>query len=178
MTLLEAWDEGGITVPWSRMAKTNREKLFHERKPDAEYYLIGGDRPKNKRQDFGHLIILEVRDNGKGRILTDLPADKKEKFLEVFRAVSIDLGILQEALGFVDKRQQQKEAAQAKKSYDPEKQYVLSRDKVGRPHRVLSDEEQANIRRLREQGMSINAISKELSINNRRVMEYCRKLFF
>ena len=90
----------------------------------------------------------------------------------------IDLGILQEALGFVDKRQQQKEAAQAKKSYDPEKQYVLSRDKVGRPHRVLSDEEQANIRRLREQGMSINAISKELSINNRRVMEYCRKLFF
>ena len=91
MTLLDAWQEGGITVPWSRLAKTNREKLFRAKKPDAEYYLIGGDRPKNKRQDFGHLIILEVRDNGKGRILTDLPADKKEKFLEVFRAVSVNL---------------------------------------------------------------------------------------
>ena len=177
MTLLDAWQEGGITVPWSRLAKTNREKLFRAKKPDAEYYLIGGDRPKNNRQDFGHLVILEVRDNGKGRILTDLPADKREKCQEVFRELSIDIGILEEALGFVEKRQQKKEAeaSAGKTAYDPEKQYVVSRDKVGRPRRVLSDAEQADISRLREQGMSINAIAKELGINNRRVMEYCRK---
>ena len=78
-------------------------------------------------------------------------------------------------LSFVEKRQQKKELlAPAGKVYDPEKQYVVNREKVGRPRRVLSDEEQANIRRLRGQGMSINAIAKELGINNRRVMEYCK----
>ena len=89
--------------------------------------------------------------------------------------MAIDVDILKEALGFVEKKQQKKEAmAPNGKAYDPEKQYVVDRDKVGRPRRVLSDEEQANISRLRGQGMSINAIAKELSINNRRVMEYCK----
>ena len=85
MTLLDAWQEGGITVPWSRLAKTNREKLFKAKKPNAEYYLIGGERPKNKRQDFGHLIILEVCEDGKGRILTDLPGEKKRKISGEFQ---------------------------------------------------------------------------------------------
>ena len=175
MTLWDAWQEGGITVPWSRLAKTNREKLFKAKKPNAEYYLIGGERPKNKRQDFGHLIILEVCEDGKGRILTDLPGEKKEKYQESFREMAIDVDILKEALGFVEKKQQKKEAmAPNGKAYDPEKQYVVNRDRVGRPRRVLSDEEQADISRLRGQGMSINAIAKELSINNRRVMEYCK----
>ena len=177
MTLLDAWQEGGITVPWTRLAKGNREKLFRARKPGADYYLIGGERLKNNHADFSKLVILEVRENGKGRILTDLPAEKKEKHQEVFREVEIDIRILEEALGFVEKRQQKKEAeaSAGKTAYDPEKQYVVSRDKVGRPRRVLSDAEQADISRLREQGMSINAIAKELGINNRRVMEYCRK---
>lgn len=177
MTLWDAWREGGITVPWNRLAKTNREKLFSARKDFAEYYLIGGERPKNKRQDNGKLVILEVREDGKGRILTDLPADRKEKFYESFSEVAIDVSILREALGFVYKRQQKKEAtAPAGKAYDPEKQYVVDRDKVGRPRRILSDAEQADISRLRGQGMSINAIAKELGINNRRVMEYCKNL--
>ena len=174
MTLWDAWQEGGITVPWSRLAKTNREKLFKAKKSNAEYYLIGGERPKNKRQDFGHLIILEVCEDGKGRILTDLPGEKKEKYQESFREMAIDVGILKEALGFVEKRQQKEATAPTGKTYDPEKQYVVNRDRVGRPHRILSDEEQADISRLREQGMSINAIAKELGINNRRVMEYCK----
>ena len=177
MTLWDAWQEGGILVPWSRLAKTNREKLFKARKSNAEYYLIGGERPKNKRQDFGNLVILEVREDGKGRIITDLPADKKEKYQERFREMLIDVKILKEALGFVEKRQLKKEqqaTSPAGKTYDPKKQYVVDREKVGRPRRVLSDEEQANISRLRAQGMSINAISKELGINNRRVMEYCK----
>ena len=177
MTLLDAWREGGITVPWSRLAKTNRAKLFATRKDFADYYIIGGERPKNKHKDNGKLVILEICDDGKGRIITDLPADKKEKFQERFREVAIDVDILKEALGFVEKRQQKgKEATTATgKAYDPETQYVVSREKVGRPHRVLSDEEKADIQRLRDKGMSINAISKELGINNRRVMEYCEK---
>ena len=180
MTLLDAWQEGGITVPWGKLAKTNREKLFKARKPNADYYLIGGERPKNNRQDFGHLVILEVTEEGKGKILTDLPGERKEKYQESFREIPIDLDVLQEALGFVSKRQSQKiqqaAAAPAGKSYDPDKQYVIDRDKVGRPRRVLSDAEQADIRRLRSQGMSINAIAEELGINNRRVMEYCRNI--
>lgn len=175
MTMWDAWQEGGITVPWSRLAKTNREKLFSARKDNAEYYLIGGERPKNKRQDNARLVILEVRDNGKGRILTDLPTIKKENAAEIFKEININVEILKQALGFVDKRQQKQEADDpSRTTYDPEKQYVVSRDRVGRPRRVLSDDEQANIRRLREQGMSINAIAKELGINNRRVMDYCK----
>ena len=59
-------------------------------------------------------------------------------------------------------RQQKKEGmAPTGKAYDPKKQYVVNRDRVGRPHRVLSDEEQADISRLSGQGMSINAIAKE-----------------
>lgn len=177
MTLWDAWQEGGLLLPWSRLAKTNREKLFKARKSNAEYYLIGGERPKSNRQDLGQLVILEVREDGKGRILTDLPTDKKEKYQESFREISIDVEILKEALGFVEKRQQKKElqtTAATGKAYDPKKQYVVDREKVGRPRRVLSDEEQAGISRLRAQGMSINAIAKELGINNRRVMEYCK----
>lgn len=174
MSLLDAWQEGGITVPWSKLAKTNRTRLFSAQKDNAEYYLIGGERPQNKRQDTGKLVILEVCDNGRGRILTDLPADKKEKAHEIFRELPINVDVLEQALGFVIKRQQAFEKDTGM-TYNPEKEYVVSREKVGRPHRVLSDEEQSAISRLRKQGMSINAISKELGINNRRVMEYCKK---
>jgi len=172
MTLVDAWQEGGITVPWSRLAKTNREKLFKAKKPNANYYLIGGDRPQSKRQDNGKLVVLEIRDDGKGRILTDIPADKREREPEIFKEQNIDIELLKMALGFADKRHQQK--APAGNTYDPNKQYVVNRERVGRPHRVLSDLEKADIDRLRGQGMSINAIAKELGINNRRVMEYCK----
>ncbi len=60
--------------------------------------------------------------------------------------------------------------------FDPKKQYVVNRDKVGRPRRVLTDEEKATIRNLREQGMSINKIAQQLRIKNRLVMEFCREL--
>ena len=177
MTLLDAWQEGGITVPWSRLAKSNRKKLFAVRKDLSEYYLIGGERPKNNHHDYARLIILEVNDNGKGRILIDIPEDKQEKYHEDLREFHINIDTLRQALGFVDKRQQQKETTTpAGVVYDPEKKYVLSREKSGRPRRVLSDEEKENIRQLREKGMGINAIAKKLGINNRRVMEFCKTL--
>ena len=65
-------------------------------------------------------------------------------------------------------------AALDKPTYDPDKQYVLDRNKVGRPRRVLSDKERADILELRSHGMSINDISMSLGINNRRVMECCK----
>lgn len=61
-------------------------------------------------------------------------------------------------------------------SFDPIKQYVVERDKVGRPRRLLTDEEKATIRQLREQGMSINKIAQQLRIRNRLVMEFCREI--
>ena len=61
-------------------------------------------------------------------------------------------------------------------TFDPDKQYVVTREKVGRPRRVLNDEEKSAIRQLREQGMGINKIAKDLQINNRLVMVYCREL--
>ena len=46
--------------------------------------------------------------------------------------------------------------------------------KGGRPRRILTDEEKERIRELREQGRGYNAIAKELKINNRLVIEYCK----
>ena len=171
--MIDAWRKGAISVPWGKLAKTNRAKLFKMRRPDADYYLIGGQRPRNNKTDNDELIILEVVDDGSGRILMDIPASKTEKFKERLKVVAIHTEILVQALGFAVSRQDDKAA-----TYDPTKQYVVDRHKVGRPHRILTDAEQANIRKLRSQGMSINAISRELGINNRRVMEYCKNKFY
>lgn len=168
MTLLDSWRRGGISVPWAKLAKTNRDKLFRARRTDAEYYIIGGQRPKNNKNDNDELVILEVADDGTGRILIDIPACRSEKLSERLKVVTIDVDVLSQALGFAVVP----ETTEA--SYDPARQYVVDRAKVGRPHRVLTPEEQANIKKLRAQGMSINAIAKELGINNRRVMECCK----
>ena len=48
--------------------------------------------------------------------------------------------------------------------------------RIGRPRKVLSDEEKAKIIELRSKRLGINKIAKELRINNRLVMEFCREL--
>lgn len=172
MTLVDAWNHGGIVVPWGKLAKSNRYKLFRERKQYADYYLIGGKRQRNNKTDNDELVILELSDDGKGRILIDIPASKTEKIKERIKIVAVNVDILAQAIG----RSEPADKSKGQTSYDPTKQYVLDRAKVGRPHRILTDEEQAGIRRLRSQGLSINAIAKELGINNRRVMEYCKNI--
>ena len=170
MTLVDAWHKGAIRVPWSNLAKTNRERLFRVRRGNADYYLIGGQRPKNNKVDNDELIILEVADDGTSRILMDTPASKPNKFKERLKIATINIETLSKALGFAVRQ----DAADKSTVYDPKAQYVVDRAKVGRPRRILTDTEKADIDRLRAQGLSINAISRELSINNRRVMEHCR----
>ncbi len=61
-------------------------------------------------------------------------------------------------------------------TYDPKKHYLVSRKKAGRPKHIITPREKSEIKKLREKGMSINAISKALSINNRQIMDFCRTL--
>ena len=63
-----------------------------------------------------------------------------------------------------------------RRRWDPQKQYVVDREKVGRPKRVLSDSEKAKIDELREQGKGYNAIARELKVSNRLIIKHCQKL--
>ena len=176
-TLIDAWEAGRIQVPWELLAKSNRQKLFNARREDAAYYLIGGTRPTSNRQDNYQLVILEVLPDGKGHIITDTPGRRSEGFSEVFRSTSINIDTLRQALGYSQDVQEPQEPP-AGQTYNPSTHYTVKRfrEGAGRPRRVLTEQEQANISLLRAQGMSINAISQQLGINNRRVMEYCKKL--
>jgi len=63
-----------------------------------------------------------------------------------------------------------------KKQYNPQKQYLVDREKIGRPRRILKEEEKKAIEALRKSGKSINDIAKELRLSNRLVMEFCRQM--
>ena len=80
MTLWDAWQEGGVSVPWSRLAKSKRKKLFATKKKFADYYLIGGRVPNKGAGDNEKLIILEVADGNKARLLLDNPGVPGNKF--------------------------------------------------------------------------------------------------
>lgn len=176
-TLMDAWEAGRIQVPWELLAKSNRQKLFNARREDAAYYLIGGTRPTSNRQDNDILVILELLPDGKGKIITDIPGCRSEGFSEVFRSMPVDIDTLRQALGYSQDVQEPQEPP-AGQTFNPDTHYLVRRirEGAGRPRRVLTEQEQANISLLRAQGMSINAISQQLGINNRRVMEYCKKL--
>ena len=64
----------------------------------------------------------------------------------------------------------------AKNTYDPKKQYVVNREKTGRPKHTITPEEETIIMEMRKQGIGINKISKYLKINNRQIMELCHKI--
>ncbi len=164
-----------VSLPWNNLAKSNRKKLFEARRSDARYYLIGGEYPKDNRHDTDRLIILEITDDYKARLLIDTPGYKPGKHIyldrqaESLRIMKINLEALQMALGF-DLGQ-----GEDMPEYDPKTHYVVSREKPGRPRRVLSDEEKQWIRSLRLQGMSINEIAKTVRIRNRLVMEVVKE---
>lgn len=58
---------------------------------------------------------------------------------------------------------------------NPKEAYIVPRKKTGRPRRELTAEERGRLDALRQAGLSINAIAKELHISNRLVMGYCQK---
>ncbi len=55
-------------------------------------------------------------------------------------------------------------------TYDPATEYVVKREKAGRPRKPLTEEQKNEIRSMREEGLSINEIAKKLNISNRRVI--------
>ena len=59
---------------------------------------------------------------------------------------------------------------------DPDKYVLIEKAKVGRPKRQLTSEEQEKILEWRREGVSINAIARELRCNNKVIMRYCKSL--
>jgi len=158
----------------SKINKSRRKKLmkFLKEHQGEEARIIPAvprdDIPKSNKEDRGTMAFFFVSRNVyyKDRMdfftLVDiLDADKKETLIKLYKPK----GTMLEFLG-------QEEAVP---SYDPAKQYVIDREKVGRPRRVLSDSEKLKIRQLRCQGKGYNAIAKEMRISNRRVINECRR---
>ena len=159
-----------VSLPWKNLAKSNRKKLFEARRSDARYYLIGGEYPKDNRHDTDRLIILEITDDYKASLLIDTPGYKPGKHIyldrqaESLRRMKINLEALQMALGF------DLGYGEAMPEYDPKTHYVVSREKPGRPRRVLTDEERQRILSMRAQGLSVNEIARTVKVSNRLVM--------
>ena len=149
-------------------------KKKHRKDTSLIFHLLQGEVGKSYVDTM--IILEETLKNGGWadyRLIKDnaMYGDEKEE-IEIFRLPQKAMFALVKS--FAPEEDLESEPCN-EPTYNPESQYVVSREKVGRPRRILSDEEQANIQKLRDKGMSINAISKELGINNRRVMEYCKK---
>ena len=126
------------------------------------------DIPTNSRKDKGTIafffVARNIYDTNRMDFFTlidTLDADKKETLIKLYKQRSTMLKFLG-----------QEEIVPA---YDPQKQYVVDREKVGRPKRVLSDSEKAKIDELREQGKGYNAIARELKVSNRLIIKHCQK---
>lgn len=59
---------------------------------------------------------------------------------------------------------------------DPDKYVLIEKAKVGRPKRQLTSEEQKKILDRRREGVSINAIARELRCSNKAIMRFCKSL--
>lgn len=60
--------------------------------------------------------------------------------------------------------------------FDPDRYLVMDKKKMGRPRRQLTDQEKDKILAMRAEGLSINAIAKEMRVNNKVIMKFCRIL--
>lgn len=149
------------------------KKKPKDKRVTVTYYLLVGEASKTYEDT---LLLLEetLRDGGHAdyRFIRDdaVDADMDEE-IEIFRLPEKAMIAMLRAMS---PSYDEMAAALEKPTYDPAKQYIVDRAKVGRPRRVLSDAERADILRLRAEGLSINDISMSLGINNRRVMECCK----
>ena len=60
-------------------------------------------------------------------------------------------------------------------TYNPEIEYVVSREKTGRPRATLTEEEKAQIKAWRQDKRGYNRIAADLRRSNRLVMAYCKQ---
>lgn len=157
-------------MPWGLLAKSNRKKLFAERKMDSYFYYHIGGEVKDSRHDWDKVVVLEDRGRGHGRILTDIPADR-EGGAEVFREMPIDLAKLGAALDKVIARQEKGD-----KSYNPDDYYLVPKKKAGRPVRTLTADEAEKIQRLRADSWGYLRIAKEMKMGVKRIRDYLNSL--
>ena len=168
---LNVYDEWDVL---SKINKSKRKELmaFLKEHQGEEAKIIPAvprdDIPKDSRKDKGTMAFFFVARNIYHADRMDfftlvdiLDKDKEETFIKLYK----QRGDILEFLG-------QEEAVQA---YDPQKQYIVDREKVGRPKRILSDLEKSQIQALRSQGKGYNAIAKELKISNRLVISECKE---
>lgn len=173
-------DEYGIL---EKINKSKRKKLMaflkeHDRyEADFEARIMPAgsrdDLPESNRKDKGRTIILFLYAqnlyNAEYKDFYTLidTVDGEEKLTKAYKRLSA-------ILEFIGVEAEQE--TQPWHTYDPTKQYLVSRAKAGRPKHIITEAEAQLIRLLRADGLSINAISKQLGISNRQIMAFCRSL--
>jgi len=166
-------DDDGVL---ERLNKAKRKKLMaflKQHGTEDSRIIPASDLPKNNRTDKGTIAVFFVGQNiyypeyqDFFCLVDTLDKDGKETFMDFYKRQSV----IAELLGI-----DQTPTATNEPTYDPRTQYIVERDKVGRPKRTLSDTEKAKIDELRAQGKGYNAIAKELKVSNRLIMRHCQK---
>ena len=175
-------DEYGIL---EKINKSKRKKLMsflkeHDRyEADFEARLMPAgsrdDLPESNRKDKGTIILFFYAQNLYNAeykdfyTLVDTLVDGEEKLIKAYKRLSA-------LLDFIGIGVEAEQETQPGQTYDPTKQYLVSREKAGRPKHIITEAEAQQIRALRADGLSINAISKQLGISNRQIMAFCRSL--
>lgn len=162
----------------SKINKSKRKKLmaFLKEHDDEETVIIPAgsseDLPKNPRADKGIVGIIMVGRNLYNERYADywtlidtIDKEGNESLLKFYKRQSVVAGILFE---------QTIPKSKAVNTYDPAKQYVLNREKTGRPRRILSDVEKEQIDGMRADGKSIAEIARKLKASNRFIMNYLK----
>ena len=176
-------DEYGIL---EKINKSKRKKLMaflkeHDRyEADFEARIMPAgsrdDLPESNRKDKGTIILFFYAQNLYNAeykdfyTLVDTLVDGEEKLIKAYKR----LPALLEFIGV--EAEQDEQEKQLGQTYDPTKQYIVSREKAGRPKHIITEEEAQQIRALRADGLSINAISKQMRISNRQIMAFCRAI--
>lgn len=174
---MELRDEAEIL---NKINKSKRKKLMAFIKGhDGEETVIipagsSEDLPKNNRADKGTVGIIMVCRNPYNETHADywtlvdtIDKEGKESLIQFYKRQSVMAGILFE-------QPTPEVEAKPANTYDPDKQYVLSREKTGRPRRILSNVEKKQIDGMREEGKSIAEIARTLKASNRFIIDYLK----
>lgn len=164
----------------SKINKSKRKKLMAFMKAhDGERTAIipagsTEDLPKNPRADKGTVGIILVCRNPYNEAYADywtlvdtIDNDCRENLLHFYKRQDAVADIL-----FA--RPAHQTDAKPANVYDPAKQYVLNREKTGRPCRILSDVEKEQIDGMRADGKSIAEIARTLKASNRFIINYLK----
>lgn len=157
--------------------KTKRQKLarhLSHLSDQAQIVALQGITAATKpRNDGGGMLILLVRDEQKKRSAypVEIVFDDRVNW-ENFRAFPLRDPLPAQIAEMLADYAPSLFAPSATAPQPPEKPFAGWRG--GRPRRVLSDEEKAQIAAARADGKTIDAIAAEMHISNRVVSAYCK----